>query len=68
MPNRIKELREGMGWSQAKLGAKLGVHYNTVGNWEDGTSEPKSSQLAKMARLFGCSVERVMGLPEAKAS
>lgn len=68
MPNRIKELREGMGWSRAKLGAKLGVHYNTVGNWEDGTSEPKSSQLAKMARLFGCSVECVMGLPEVKAS
>lgn len=68
MENRIKELREAMGWSQVQLGEKLGVHFNTVGNWEDGTSEPKSSMLAKMASLFGCSVEHVMGLPDMEAN
>lgn len=64
MPNRIRELREGKGLSQAQLAEELSVHMNTVGNWEDGTTEPKSSNLADMARLFGCSVEHVMGLPD----
>lgn len=64
MPNRIRELRKGKGLSQTQLAEKLGVHRNTVGNWEDGTTEPKSSNLTDMAQLFGCSVEHVMGLPE----
>lgn len=64
MPNRIRELREAEGLSQTQLAELLGVHMNTVGNWEAGASEPKSSNLADMALLFDCSVEHVMGLPE----
>ncbi len=64
MPNRIRELRESEGLSQTQLAELLGVHMNTVGNWEDGTSEPRSSNLADMASLFNCSVEHVMGLPD----
>lgn len=64
MANNIKVLREREGWSQELLGARVGVHFNTIGNWEDGTSEPRASQIAAMADLFGVSVETVMGLAD----
>lgn len=67
MPNNIRRLRTEMQWTQEDLGQRLGVHHNTVGNWEDGTSEPRSSQIAAMAKLFGCSVETVMGLADVVA-
>jgi transcriptional regulator with XRE-family HTH domain len=61
--NSIKELREGAGLSQAALADKLGgVHFNTIKNWEQGNSEPRSSDLIKLADVFGVSIERVMGL------
>ena len=64
--NRIKELREGAGMTQAALAEKLGgIHFNTVKNWEQGNSEPRSSDLVKLAEIFGVSVEHVMGLPDA---
>ena len=63
--NRIKELREGAGLSQAALAKKLGgIHSNTVKNWEQGKSEPRSSDLLRLAEVFDVSVEYVMGLPE----
>ena len=63
--NGIRELREAAGMSQAALGEKLGgLHSNTIKNWEQGNSEPRSSDIIAMTEIFGCSVERVMGLPE----
>lgn len=44
---RVKELRQRLGWTQARLAAKLGVEVTTVQNWEHGRARP--SQLARRA-------------------
>lgn len=71
MPNNIRKLRNQMKWTQEQLGNKLGVHSNTVKNWELGATDPKSPQIIAMAELFGCNAEQVMGLepvPDAPAA
>lgn len=60
----IKNLREEAGLSQQQVAEKVGVHFNTIDNWEDGTTEPKASQIMKLSEVFGVSAEAVMGLPE----
>lgn len=64
MTSAIKRLRENAGLTQVQLAEKVGVHFNTVGNWEDGTTEPKGSQVFKLAKVLHASAEAVMGLPE----
>lgn len=68
MKSAIKRLREEAGLSQVQLAEKVGVHFNTVGNWEDGTTEPKASQVLKLSEALGVSAEAVMGLPEQPAA
>lgn len=64
MENKIKELREEAGYTRERLAQILSVHTNTVKNWENGESDPRSTNLAQMSALFDVSVERVMGLPD----
>lgn len=62
----IKSLRRAAGMTQPQLAEKIGVHVNTIVNWEDGTTEPRASHIVAMAEAFGVSAERVMGLSEAR--
>lgn len=53
----IRELREEQGWSQFEFAIKAGVTPSTISNWERGVTEPKVSQLRKVAELFGVSMD-----------
>ena len=53
---RIRELREGAGMDQKDLAAEMGVNQNTVSNWETEVSLPKSRELPKLAKVFGCTI------------
>ena len=53
----IRELREEQGWSQFEMAIKAGVTPSTISNWERGVTEPKVSQLRKLAELFGVSMD-----------
>jgi transcriptional regulator with XRE-family HTH domain len=53
----IRELREERGWSQFELAVKTGVTPSTISNWERGMTEPKVSQLRRLAELFGVSMD-----------
>ena len=64
----IRELREGLGWTQLDVAYKLGVTPATVSNWERGIYEPKSSQLRAIARLFGVAMDDIAFIEEAEAS
>ena len=55
----IRELREEQGWSQFDLAVKTGVTPGTVGNWERGQNEPKVTQLRRLARVFGVSMDDI---------
>lgn len=47
---RIRELREG--WQQAELAGKLGIHKNTLNNYERGERFPDYNTLLKILDLF----------------
>lgn len=59
--NRIKELREQHGIYQNDLAEFLRVANNTVSSWERGRTEPDFESLKKMARLFECSIDYILG-------
>jgi len=51
---RIRNLRKDKGWSQTKLGEKLGVTKGAVSQWENGDIKNMTHQrVFKMADLFG---------------
>ena len=58
---RLRELREEKGISQKELGKLFNVAQNTISNWENGTREPDTKTLVKLAELFECSVDYLVG-------
>ena len=45
----------------------LGVSRQTVSKWENGTSDPSTSNLLALARLYGVSVEELLAGTEGQA-
>lgn len=65
--NNIKKLREARGMSQSDLADTLGVRPPSVWKWENEISPPKYDNLLAMSKLFGCSMDHVMGQDTASA-
>lgn len=65
--NNIKRLREAIGMSQTDLADSLGVRPPSVWKWENEISPPKYENLLAMSKLFGCSMDHVMGQDVASA-
>ena len=63
----IKRLREAIGMSQSDLADSLGVRPPSVWKWENEISPPKYENLLAMSKLFGCSMDHVMGQDTASA-
>ena len=59
--NRIAELRKREKLNQKALGTILGVAQNTICNWENEKREPDNMSLKKMASLFDCSIDYLLG-------
>ena len=59
MNNRIHELRQHRGWSQADLAARLKVSRQTVNALERGRYDPSLPLAFSIARLFGTTIEEV---------
>ena len=59
MRNRLRELRETMGWSQAVLAEQLAVSRQTVNALETGKYDPSLPLAFKLARLFGMPIEEI---------
>lgn len=55
-------LRKQRGWSQEELGDRIGVTRQTVSKWEMGQSTPELEKLVELSRLFGMSIDRLVGL------
>lgn len=59
---RIKELRQARGWTQADLARRLGVTRNGVNSWEQGLSMLSPASLVDLARLFSVSTDYLLGV------
>lgn len=59
MNNRLRELRDEQGWSQAELAERLEVSRQTINALETGKYDPSLPLAFRIARLFSCRIEDV---------
>ena len=64
LPNRVKTLRVAQGWSQANLGERAGISRTAVSAIEGQRLVPSVAAALAVARVLGCSVEELFGIPE----
>ena len=57
--NRLKVLRAERDWTQAELGARLGVSRQAVNAIETGKYDPSLPLAFKLARLFDMAIEDI---------
>ena len=60
LSEKIIMLRKKYGWSQEELAERLDISRQSVSKWEQGVSDPSTSNLFALAKLFGVSVEELL--------
>ena len=60
--DRIKNLREQKGMTQAELAKQLGITRSSVNAWEMGISVPSTQYIVELAGLFKVSTDYLLGL------
>lgn len=58
---KIYALRKEFGFTQEELAGKLGVTYQAVSKWENGTTAPDISLLPELAAVFKTSIDALLG-------
>lgn len=61
---RIQELRKQSSLSQEALGEKLGVSRQAISRWEMDGAVPEVDKLIALSKLFGITLNQLMGLEE----
>ena len=61
-PARLRALRLGAGLSQRELGERLGKVQVTISGWEGGSREPSLTDLIRLAAIFGCTGDAMLGI------
>ena len=57
---RLQKARKESGLSQEELAEQLGVSRQAVSKWENGVSDPSTSNLIALAKLYGLSAEELL--------
>ena len=57
----FKDLRKEFNYNQKDIAEKIGVTRSTISDWETQRSEPNVTQLRKVADLFNCSIDYLVG-------
>ena len=63
---RIAALRKAHGWTQEQLAEKIGISAQAVSKWENDLSCPDVMTLPLLAKLFGVSVDGLLGITPAE--
>ena len=53
--------RTNAGFTQTEAARRLGVDQSAVSYWESGKNIPRASMLVKLADLYCCSIDELMG-------
>lgn len=56
----LRELRDERKWTQFDLAVKVGVTPGTIWNWENGKSEPRATQLRRLAEVLGVRMDEIV--------
>ena len=57
----IRKLRRDADMTQEELAERLGVSYQAVSRWENGSTYPDIELLPVLAGMFGCTLDELMG-------
>lgn len=60
--NRVKELRNGRGWTQEQLADAVGVSRQSINSIERDRYVPSLPLALTFARVFGCSTDEIFTL------
>lgn len=60
LSSNIRYLRRKTGQNQAELARNFGKKQNTVGNWENGVSEPSIKELVVLSQIFMVGMEELV--------
>lgn len=66
LSNRLKALRSEEKLSQKALAEKIYVSQQTVAKWELNTATPNPETIVKLARLFNCTTDYLLGISDKK--
>ncbi|MCL2188477.1 MAG: helix-turn-helix domain-containing protein [Defluviitaleaceae bacterium] len=64
----FKEARAGAGLSQIVAGERLGISNTTISMWETEKSLPRADLLPKIAALYNCTIEELLGSVDTDAA
>ena len=64
LDQKIKQLREGRGWSQAELARRTGVTKSAISTYELGIRTPSADVVSSFAKAFGVSSDYLLGITE----
>lgn len=64
---RLRELREKIGWSQLKAAKHFGITNGALSNYERNYREPDADLLNKFASTYGVTVDYLLGRTSEKA-
>ncbi|MGB5987661.1 MAG: helix-turn-helix transcriptional regulator [Desulfobacterales bacterium] len=59
-PERLRRLRRDRDWSQGQLAHKVGIDVQRISKYERGISNPPLETLARIARVFGVSLDYLL--------
>lgn len=63
----IRSCRRKMDMTQEQLAERLGVSFQSVSRWENGTTYPDMELLPVLAKIFGVTLDMLMRIPEQQA-
>lgn len=62
--DRIKQLRDDIGLSQMELSKKIDISQSAIARYELGKTEPKASDIVKLAEFFDVSADYLLGITD----
>lgn len=63
-PDRLKDLRGKLGYTQADLAKKLNLTRASVNAWEMGLSAPSTPVIVELSELFNVTTDYLLGLDD----
>lgn len=62
--DRMREMRERLGWSQRELSRRCGLNETLINRYESGMSDPSATNVKLIAEALGISADYLLGLSD----